>query len=47
MNPALIAVCFQIASKVGPALYSQMADLLGAQVPAGPILPKSTPSWMR
>ena len=34
MNPALITVCFQIASKVGPALYSQLADLLGAQVPS-------------
>jgi hypothetical protein len=34
MNPALITICFQIASKVGPALHSQLADLLGDQVPS-------------
>ncbi len=33
MTPQLIAVCLEIALKVGPAVYRQLSDLLGASIP--------------
>lgn len=33
MNKNLITLCAEIALKIGPALYNQLADLLGPQIP--------------
>lgn len=33
MTPELIAVCLAVALKVGPSIYRQLSDLLGASIP--------------
>ena len=33
MSPELIEICVQIALKIGPVLYDQLADLLGGSIP--------------
>ncbi len=34
MNPQLIALCLEIALRLGPAFYRQLSDLLGPSIPA-------------
>lgn len=49
MNIELIKVCAEIALRVGPALYNQLADLLGSSIPTWDDLAKDNDqlaSWI-